>query len=168
MERECIHISVRPSVFPALCVTTELLHYGIVCGMENNDLTLSDKQKIELQKFGVVLLYVHGSIVTGKAGKESDVDIAVLFERTPEDSIEATAGIIEALRGFIPDREKDIAILNEASPLLKQVVASRGTLLYARSPDDTLRFELRTMHEYEYSRHVVRLGQELVLKHANV
>ncbi|OGG72638.1 hypothetical protein A3A38_00145 [Candidatus Kaiserbacteria bacterium RIFCSPLOWO2_01_FULL_53_17] len=129
---------------------------------------ISEKQRLELKKLGVVLLYLHGSVAAGTAREDSDADIAVLFELTPKDPIQATTAILEALRGLIPGRELDIAILNGASPLLKQIVASRGKLLYARSPEDALRFELRAMHEYEYSRHVVRLGQELVLKRAGL
>lgn len=132
------------------------------------DLTLSETQKDELQKLGVTLAYLHGSVAAGTAHAGSDADIAVLFDTMPEDAIEATGTLIQTLSGSIPGREIDVAILNEASPLLKQIVASTGKLLYARSPDDTLRFELRAMHDYEYSKHVVRLGQELVLQRAGL
>ena len=136
--------------------------------MENSELSLTEDQKTSLQKLNVVLLYLHGSVAAGTARANSDADVAALFEKTPTDSIEATAAIHEALRGLFPERELDVAILNEASPLLKQAVASEGKLLYARSSDDTLRYELRAMHDYEYSRHVVRLGQELLLKRVNL
>ena len=134
----------------------------------SNHPSLSENQRRSLQKIGVVLLYVHGSVAAGRARKDSDVDIAVLFEQAPADSVRATADIVTALSGLEAGREMDIAILNDASPLLNQMVASQGKLLYARSPDDALRFEMRAMHEYEYSRQVVRLGQELVLKHARI
>jgi len=130
--------------------------------------SLTDAQCRSLEKIGVVLLYLHGSVATGRARTDSDVDIAVLFERMPKDTVAATTAIVSALTGFEIGREMDIAILNEASPLLNQMVASQGKLLYARLPDDALRFEIRAMHEYEYSRQVVRLGQELVLKHAHI
>ena len=136
--------------------------------MENNTFQLTDTQKAALQKLGVILCYLHGSVAAGTAHTDSDVDIAALFEKMPEDPIGVTGKLIDILARFIPGRELDIAILNEASPLLKQIVASEGKLLYARSSDDALRFELRAMHEYEYSKHVVRLGQELVLKRAGI
>lgn len=139
---------------------------GIVSNMGRQDLRLTNEQKAALERLGVVLLYLHGSLAAGTARADSDADIAVLFERMPEDSIKVTTGVLEALAGFLPSREKDVAILNEASPLLKQSVASRGVLLFARSSDDDLRFQMNAMHEYEYSRHVVRLGQELLLKRA--
>lgn len=132
--------------------------------MKKDDLTLTKEQKIALQELHVVLCYLHGSVASGVARPESDADIAVLFETAPKDPLQATTMILEALHGLFPARSLDIAILNEASPLLKQIVASTGELLYARSPDDALRFELRAMHDYEHSKYVVRLGQDLALK----
>ena len=131
--------------------------------MENNTFQLTDQQKVALQKLGVVLLYLHGSIAAGTPRTDSDADIAVLFEQMPEDPIGVTGKLIDILTGFIPGRELDIAILNEASPLLKQAVASRGTLLYARSSDDDLRFQVQSMHEYEASRRITRIGQTSVM-----
>jgi predicted nucleotidyltransferase len=131
--------------------------------MADSSFTLSDTHKAALQRQGVVLLYLHGSVASGTARQDSDADIAVYFEIQPEDPIKATTGILEGLNGFMPEREKDIAILNEASPLLKQAVASRGMLLFARSPDDDLRFQIRSMHEYESSRRIVRIGQASVM-----
>ena len=132
--------------------------------MKEEVFALTLEQRAKLAKLGVVLLYAHGSVAMGTARQDSDVDVAVLFHRMPEDPIEATGAIMRALCDFAPENKLDVAILNESSPLFKQIVASTGKLLYARSPDDALRFELRSMHEYEYSRHIVRLGQELVLK----
>ncbi len=131
-------------------------------------ITLSERQKQALEKLGVVLCYLHGSVAAGTAHKDSDVDVAVLFEKMPKDVISTEGVLYSSLAGLVPGRKLDIALLNEASPLLKQIVASTGTLLYARSEDDTLQFVLRAMHEYEYSKHVVSLGQELVFQRAGL
>ena len=131
--------------------------------MKNSCPALTEAQILALANAAVELCYIHGSVATSTARTDSDLDIAVLLERGPADTIHATEVILEALRDYMPERNKDIAILNEASPLLQQTVASQGTLLYARSQDDVLRYELRAMQAYEYSRHVVRLGQELLL-----
>ncbi|RJQ35658.1 nucleotidyltransferase domain-containing protein [Candidatus Parcubacteria bacterium] len=129
---------------------------------------LTDDQQKRLRRIGAVLCYAHGSVIHGTSRQDSDLDIAVLFERMPEDPVGMTGRILGALEGYMPGHSKDIAILNEASPLFRQIVASTGMLLYARSPEDTLQFELRSMHEYEYSRHIVRLGQEIVMKRAGL
>jgi len=126
------------------------------------------QQRVELEKLGVVLCYLHGSVANGTAREDSDVDIAVLFKQEPSDPIEATGALLQALEGYMPGREKDVALLNEASPLFKQIVASTGKLLYARSPDDALRFELRAMHEYEDSRYIAHIGREIAKARAGV
>ena len=154
--RPAAHVALRASI---LCY---------ILDMENNTFQLTDHQKAALEKLGVVLCYLHGSVVAGTTRNDSDADVAVLFEEMPKDPIGITGKLIDIFAGFIQGRELDIAILNEASPLLKQIVASEGRVLYARSSDDTLRFELRAMHEYEYSKHRVRLGQELVLQRAGL
>ncbi len=136
--------------------------------MDIHDIQLYTKQKTELKKLGVVLLYLHGSVAAGTAREDSDVDIAVLFENKPDDSVGATTAIMQIFRGTIPEHKLDIAILNEASPLLKQIVASAGKLLYERSQGDSLEFELRAMHDYEYSKHVVKLGTDLILNRVSI
>lgn len=124
---------------------------------------LSEAQRNALEEMGVVLLYLHGSVASLRARSDSDVDVAVLFDHAPDDTVRATTNIVEALQGYEKLREMDVAILNDASPLLKQGVAAHGELLFARSERDDLEFQIRTMHEYEASRRIVRIGQEAVL-----
>ncbi|MDO8562187.1 MAG: nucleotidyltransferase domain-containing protein [bacterium] len=136
--------------------------------MDGDIHAITETQRHALEEVGVVLLYAHGSVAEGAARDDSDVDIAALFERAPADSVKATSEIIAALHGFEKGREMDVAILNTASPLLAQRVASRGALLYARSPSDELGFRIRAMHEYESSRRIARIGRDAALARANI
>jgi len=124
---------------------------------------LSGLQRAELARLGVVLCYLHGSLAASNARRDSDADIAVLFDEMPPDVIALTGSLLQALEGFAPGRELDIAILNEASPLFNQSVAAHGMCLYSRSEDDETRFQVRAMHEYEDSRHVAKVGRDAVL-----
>lgn len=126
--------------------------------MEQTPLSLTDTMRRELARLGVVLCYAHGSVVKGTAMRESDLDIAVLFDAMPEHALRATTQVTDALGGLVPGREFDIAILNEATPLFKQVVAVEGVLLYARSEDDRIRFEVQAIHEHEASRWIHRIA----------
>lgn len=143
-------------------------HHGNMAHMDTATLRLTDAERGELARLGVVLCYLHGSVAQGVAQQDSDVDVAVLFDEMPEDVITITGSLLQTLERFARGRELDVAILNEASPLFRQAVASRGCLLYSRSPDDALKFELRSMHDYEYSRPVARLGQKLALERAGL
>lgn len=129
---------------------------------------LSAAQKAALGKLGAVLVYAHGSVAEGTARSDSDLDIAVLLERAPEDPAQATADIVQALAGLEASREMDVAILNAASPLLRQRVASRGALLFARSQGDIVSFQLRAMHEYESSKRIAAIGRAAAMARAGV
>ncbi|MFH1098909.1 MAG: nucleotidyltransferase domain-containing protein [Candidatus Uhrbacteria bacterium] len=126
--------------------------------MNQTLLSLTEEMKRQLVQLGVMLCYAHGSVVKGTAMRESDLDVAVLFDEMPADALRVMAQVTDALSGLAPGRELDIAILNEASPLFKQVVAVEGHILYARSEDDRIRFEFRAMHEYESSKHIHRIA----------
>lgn len=121
--------------------------------------TLHEEQKKKLRAAGAVLCYLHGSAAAGSLRKDSDIDVAVLFGRTPNDPVKATNAVLDALSDFLPKREIDIAILNTASPLLAQRVAARGALLFERDPGEAFRFALRAMHEYESSRRIAKIGR---------
>lgn len=130
--------------------------------MEQASLSLTNTMERQLAKFGVVLCYVHGSVTRGTATRESDLDIAVLFERTPANPLRMIGDISEVLSALAPKRDLDIAILNETTPLFAQVIAVEGVVLYERSEDDRIRFEFRAMHEHEASKHVRRIGYVLL------
>jgi predicted nucleotidyltransferase len=130
---------------------------------DTNQLSLSDTQREALARAGVILAYLHGSVAQGAARTDSDVDVAVLFESKPPDAVVATTDVLRALAGFVSHREIDIAILNDASPLLAQSVAVHGVLLYARGDADRLAFDIRTMHAYEFSRRITSIGRSPLL-----
>lgn len=131
--------------------------------MEQTPLSLTEDMTRELARLGVVLCYVHGSVVKGTAMRESDLDIAVLFDTMPEHTLRVSTHIADTLGSIAHGRELDIAILNEASPLFKQVVAAEGSLLYARSEDDRIRFEVQAIHEYESSKYLHRIAFRAIM-----
>lgn len=130
-------------------------------------LTLDDTQEGALAALGVTLCYVHGSVAAGTARTDSDLDIAVLYAVDPHDEVRAMSLVAHALVSLEPTREIDVAILNTASPLLQQAVASKGVLLYARSEKDRYIFERRALHAYEDSRRIVAIGQRAVSQHVH-
>jgi predicted nucleotidyltransferase len=130
-------------------------------------LTLNDDQRRRLAELGVVLCYAHGSVVQGRAMRESDLDIAVLLKQIPEpgDAITLMSNIGRVFEIFVPGRDVDVAFLNEAGPLFKQVVAVEGLLLFARTEDDRIRFEVHAMHEYEATRCMRDIGYRALRAH---
>jgi len=77
---------------------------------------------------GVVSAYVFGSIVEGRAHRESDVDVGVLFDRCryPDDAsrFEAQLQLRRHLSPASVGRDVDLVVLNDVSPVLaRRIVA---------------------------------------------
>jgi len=79
------------------------------------------------EKYGLRLIVLFGSQVTGRTHLESDVDVAVWTTR-PLTSARRTRLWMELSDAF--RAEIDLAVLNHAEPLLLSQVARKGKLLY--------------------------------------
>jgi predicted nucleotidyltransferase len=92
--------------------------------------------------------WLFGSVARGDAGPLSDVDVAVLLsaEVAPQDRLNVAASLMEDLErrcGYV-----DLALLDEASPLLKHRVLRDGILLLERDSRRRIAFETRAIQEY--------------------
>ena len=79
------------------------------------------------KRYGLRLIVLFGSQVTGRTHPESDVDVAVWTTR-PLTSARRNRLWMELSDAF--QVEVDLAVLNHAEPLLLHHVATRGKLLY--------------------------------------
>ncbi|MCR4308525.1 MAG: nucleotidyltransferase domain-containing protein [Deltaproteobacteria bacterium] len=93
----------------------------------------------------VVAIYRFGSTATGQAGKESDVDIAVL----PAAPIEPTFrwNLQECLAVAL-HRPVDLVDLLQASTVMRMQVLESAILLFERDPSVRLRFETAACSAY--------------------
>jgi uncharacterized protein len=95
----------------------------------------------------IVAVYLFGSTARGTAGSGSDVDVAVLFARTPPHRLSGPrfdlAGDLEQALG----RAVDLVVLNDAPVDLKTRVLREGRLLLDRDPAARIAFEVRTRNE---------------------
>jgi predicted nucleotidyltransferase len=98
----------------------------------------------------VELAYIFGSVATGNANKESDVDIAVLLKKdiSKKKRFEIRLKLMTQLsRTF--QREVDLVIFNDIkSVFFKYVIIKEGNLLYGKNEDQHVEFESRIMGEY--------------------
>ena len=96
---------------------------------------------------GVAAAYVFGSVASGTARADSDVDIAILFTVTPPHTLEsarfALAGQLEAALGA----PVDLVVLNDAPVDLSIRVLRQGRLLVDRDASARIGFEVRTRNE---------------------
>lgn len=114
------------------------------------------KTKKALKKEGVVLCYLFGSFARGDEHKESDIDIAVLFNKSVKEDnfLEKEGKLISFFSNIFEKREINLVNLEIASPLLKQNVVMEGKLIYSKSKDEEILFQINTLHKYEEYRHL--------------
>lgn len=80
-----------------------------------------------LMEEGLQFILLFGSHASEKTHKQSDIDVAVLFDR-PVDVLALTNKVIKLLH----TSNVDVVDLSRASPLLKFSAAKNGTLIYER------------------------------------
>ncbi len=124
------------------------------------------KEKIKkfLKKQGVVLAFLFGSVARGEAHQESDVDIAILFDKKEKSSqyLKKEGEMIVFFSSFFPKREINIVNLNISSPLLKQSVILEGKPIYIKNTITRILFQIRTLQEYEEYLHLSNIYNEVL------
>ena len=91
------------------------------------------------ERHGIVLLLQFGSTVTGTTHPRSDLDLAVLLDRSSI-SFEAFERLQDDLQALNPGRTVDLVVLNRADPLLFKKVTESCRILYGPK---------RKLHELE-------------------
>ena len=97
----------------------------------------------------VVAAYLFGSVARGRADSLSDVDVAVLLDENvdAEGRVERQLCFMMNLDEYA-DREVQVVLLNQASPLLAYQVVRDGVLLHERNRTERIAFEVRTRKVY--------------------
>jgi hypothetical protein len=88
---------------------------------------------------GVVSVYLFGSHATGRAHRESDVDVGVLLgwsaHPTARDRFEARLRFIADLGTALRRNDVDLVVLNDAPPLLGRHIATTGRRVFCADPE---------------------------------
>jgi len=110
---------------------------------------LSPGAKQELERLGVGILYLFGSVVEKTAGKGSDYDLAVVLFNPQKDYYNLYPILYRLLGNEIPrGYEVDISFL-DFSPLSFQFeVINKGKILYQISPEFRVNFEEKISRNY--------------------
>jgi predicted nucleotidyltransferase len=114
------------------------------------------------ERYGIRLLLQFGSTVLGNVHSRSDVDLAVLLERSPL-ALEAHGGLLHDLQKLVPDRQVDLAVLNHADPLFLQRVVERCRLLHG-NPAELQRLKLYAFKRYQDHRRFFDLERRFVAR----
>ncbi len=91
--------------------------------------------------------YIFGSFAKNRAGKSSDIDVAVLLDETQSQSF-SILSFISVLEKSLKCRV-DVVVLNRAGEVLKYEVRRSGILVFERSSDIRKKFEIKGRKTYE-------------------
>lgn len=97
-------------------------------------------------KYGLRMILLFGSALTGRTHAGSDLDLAVRFEGEPPD-LRSYALLCSDLQSVFPDQPVDVAALNRADPLFLKKITESCQLLYGN-----LR-ELQELKIYAFKRY---------------
>jgi|CXWL01.1.fsa_nt_gi predicted nucleotidyltransferase len=106
------------------------------------------------ERHGARLLLQFGSTVTGREHAASDVDVAVLFARSPKPG--EVSNLVADLAPAFPGREVDLGVLNRADPLFLSKVMACPRLL-AGSPRALAELRLLAFRRYQDHRRFLAL-----------
>lgn len=120
--------------------------------------------RIAGERLPIRLLYLHGSHAAGTQGALSDLDLAVLLEPAAAGDLDAVLEIQARLADVCQRDDVDLVVLDTAGPLIRDAVARRGRLVYARGPADRIRFETRAIKEAADFRHFSRRYDDALLR----
>ena len=117
-------------------------------------------EEFSLQQENFLLVFLFGSFARGFGTDESDVDVAIMFEKVPdfyelcdlEDQLSRRAG-----------KEVDIVTLNTASPIIRMQVLRYG-LLVKRDKKTYNDFFVSTLNEYNDLKYLRKEIEENLLK----
>ncbi len=112
--------------------------------------------------------YIFGSVATGMARPDSDVDIAVLVSGkvAQRDPFRYRLQLISDLMGALKRDDVDVILLNQAPPLLAHRVLSKGKLILERSASARVAFQVRTVSRYLDTQPMRNLYLSYLKKHA--
>jgi len=93
----------------------------------------------------IVAIYIFGSIATAKNRDGSDIDVAIMF-RSPIKGMERVQ--LETSLSNLLERDVDLIVFEEASPLLQHQILKYGCLVYESDPKERVRQEVVARREY--------------------
>jgi len=113
-----------------------------------------------------ILAYLFGSQASGKAGRLSDVDIAVLFadDLSPRARFDLRCRLIAELMGVFRRSDVEVVDLAEASPVLRNQVRRYGQLLYCQDDRLRVRFQTEALRDYLDTRPIREVQRYYLVK----
>lgn len=140
--------------------------------MNANQVTSALARAGALHEPGVISVYLFGSVAEHRSHRESDVDVAVLFDYrvrpTMRDRFEARLRLFAELTRTLKTDRLDLVVLNDAPPLLARRAVTEGARVLCADPDrdhDFVRdIQLRAADLLPFLRRTARLKLDAIAR----
>ncbi len=98
----------------------------------------------------VKLAYLFGSAASGKAGKLSDIDIAVMLDESlgKKEGFDLQLRLISDISSLLKTDKIDLVVINDAPLSLKFEIIKANHPLFVRDRAEKIDFEQRVMSRY--------------------
>jgi hypothetical protein len=102
------------------------------------------------KKEGIIFAYLFGSLVRGKTGYLSDIDIAVYLreEIYSREYFETKLRILGDLTDLFKQDDIDLVVLNDAPPLVSHTILKEGRLIFCADAKKRIEYEVKATLKY--------------------
>jgi hypothetical protein len=108
-----------------------------------------ERLKSLFRRSGVALAYLFGSYAHGGAEPSSDIDLAVLLDRSGEGLHALYRELLLGIREALGTERFDLLLLNDAPPMLQFEIISRGRLIYCCDEQALNAFEMDVLRRFQ-------------------
>ena len=114
----------------------------------------------------IKLAYLFGSVVSGKAGKLSDMDIAILIDDLldKKEKFEFQLKLISDLTDVLRTDRVDLVVMNDAPLSLKFEIIKANYPLFVRDIKEKIDFEQKVLSRYLDRRYYEKMAASTFLK----
>src|SRR5262245_36660975 len=111
-------------------------------------MTKGAMSKVFARRPEILAAYIFGSVASGRARPDSDIDIGILVDsrmmrRNP---LKYRLQLIADLGSALKRSDVDVIVMNEAPPALAQNIITKGKLIFERSRSARVAYQVRTLN----------------------
>ena len=94
--------------------------------------------------------YIFGSVASGRARPDSDIDVGVLVDASVQSKnlLKYRLGLMADLGSALGRSDIDVVVMNEAPPALAQNIIGNGKLVFERSRSARVAFQVRALNVF--------------------
>ena len=116
--------------------------------VENTIKIFFSNYRPKLDEEKIVAVYLFGSFAKQNNDENSDIDIAILFDKEPKSTLSGIGQNIASKLSLKTHKEVDLVVLNKVSADTTHHIMRHSKLIIDNNPSKRIKFEVRKRNEY--------------------